>query len=161
MRIALTNLKEYNNGNLIFEWVELPVESFDEVFDRIGRDEYFITDYECEISNIQIGEYDNIYKLNKLAERIGELEKYEKPILDAIIEASGADLEEALDILEDSDYIFYEVDTLEELAEMFVEDGIFGNIPDYLLRYIDYEKIGRDLEHDGYVETSAGIILVN
>lgn len=40
-----------------------------------------------------------------------------------------------------------------QLAEQFVVDGLYGEIPDSLQYYIDYEAIGRDLRHDGYVET--------
>ena len=51
MNIYLTNLGKYNEGQLIGEWVELPVsnEELQKVFERIGineeYEEYFITDY--------------------------------------------------------------------------------------------------------------------
>lgn len=35
--------------------------------------------------------------------------------------------------------------TLRELAEMFVDDGLFGDIPERLQYYIDYDAIARDL----------------
>ena len=71
MKIYLTNLGKYNEGQLVGEWVELPVsqEELKEVFERIGIDgkeyeEYFITDYECDF--YQIGEYENLDTLNEI-----------------------------------------------------------------------------------------------
>lgn len=58
MNIYLTNLGKYNEGELIGEWVELPVsqEELQKVFERIGineeYEEYFITDYECDFYEI-------------------------------------------------------------------------------------------------------------
>lgn len=39
----------------------------------------------------------------------------------------------------------YHVDSVRELAEQFVEDGLFGDIPEQLQFYIDYDAIARDL----------------
>lgn len=35
---------------------------------------------------------------------------------------------------------------MQELAEQFVDDGLFGEISTALVNYIDYEAIARDLE---------------
>ncbi|MEP3296783.1 MAG: antirestriction protein ArdA [Pseudoruegeria sp.] len=43
--------------------------------------------------------------------------------------------------------------SLRELAESFVEDGIFGDIPETLQHYIDYDAIARDLGME-YTETT-------
>jgi len=37
---------------------------------------------------------------------------------------------------------------MRELAEQFVEEGLFGDIPENLQHYIDYEAIARDLAMD-------------
>lgn len=50
------------------------------------------------------------------------------------------------------DVDIYAVDSLKELAEQFVDEGLFGDIPERLASYIDYEAIARDLAHD-YTET--------
>ena len=59
MNIYLTNLGKYNEGELVGEWVQLPIsdEELQEVFKRIGIDgkeyeEYFIADYECDFYEI-------------------------------------------------------------------------------------------------------------
>ena len=41
---------------------------------------------------------------------------------------------------------------MKDLAEQFVEDGLFGDIPQNLQYYIDYDAIARDLEFD-YTQT--------
>ena len=35
-----------------------------------------------------------------------------------------------------------------ELAESQVDEGLWGDIPEHLQYYIDYEKMGNDLQHD-------------
>ena len=39
----------------------------------------------------------------------------------------------------------YYAESLRELAEQFVEEGLFGDIPEQLQFYIDYDAIARDL----------------
>lgn len=46
------------------------------------------------------------------------------------------------------DIDLYEIDTLRELAEQFVEGGLFGEIPDNLRGYLDYDAIAYDLGMD-------------
>jgi len=42
----------------------------------------------------------------------------------------------------------FEVDSLRELAEQFVEEGLFGDIPENIAHYLDYDAIARDLGFD-------------
>lgn len=158
LKIALTNLKRYNEGDLIFEWINLPCDDFEPIFDKLGHDEYFITDFECEIDHIELSEYEDLSLLNKLARKYESLDRGEKIILQAIVEAETNDLSKAFEILEKECYVFYEAEDFAELAEQFVEDGLFGQIPKGLEGYIDYKKIARDLMYDGYTKTSVGLI---
>lgn len=50
------------------------------------------------------------------------------------------------------DIQIYDVANMRELAEQFVDEGLFGQIPESLQHYIDYDAIGRDLAMD-YAET--------
>jgi antirestriction protein len=54
------------------------------------------------------------------------------------------------------DVQFYDVSSMRELAEQFVEEGLFGDIPDRLRFYLDYDAIARDLEMDYSEVTIAG-----
>lgn len=46
----------------------------------------------------------------------------------------------------------YYVSSMRELAEQFTDEGLFGEIPEHLQNYIDYDAIARDLAMD-YSET--------
>jgi hypothetical protein len=61
---------------------------------------------------------------------------------------------------DDFDIDLYEIDSLRDLAEQFVEEGLFGDIPEPIRNYLDYDAIARDLRMD-YSETRiAGTNLV-
>ena len=55
---------------------------------------------------------------------------------------------------DDFDIDVYDVNSMRELAEQFVEEGLFGDIPERLQFYIDYDAIARDLA----VEYSEAVI---
>jgi Antirestriction protein (ArdA) len=48
----------------------------------------------------------------------------------------------------DLDIDLYEVESLRELAVQLVEEGLFGEIPDAISCYLDYDAIARDLAMD-------------
>jgi antirestriction protein len=54
----------------------------------------------------------------------------------------------------------YEANTLRELAETFVDEGLFGEVPESFQHYIDYDAIARDLSMDYAVTTIAGQTLI-
>lgn len=63
------------------------------------------------------------------------------------------------DIVDDPDSVdidLYQVSSLRELAEQFVEEGLFGDIPERLAFYIDLDAIARDLAVDYSEITIAG-----
>lgn len=49
---------------------------------------------------------------------------------------------------DDFDIDLYQMDSLRELAEQFVQEGLFGEIPENILHYLDYDAIARDLGMD-------------
>lgn len=53
---------------------------------------------------------------------------------------------------DDYDVEIYHLDSMKELAEQFVDEGLFGDIPERLQFYLDYDAIARDLSVD-YAET--------
>lgn len=54
------------------------------------------------------------------------------------------------------DVDIYHVESLKELAEQFVDEGLFGEIPEHLRNYLDYDAIARDLACDYASTTIAG-----
>lgn len=61
---------------------------------------------------------------------------------------------------EEFDVDLYHVNSMKDLAEQMVDEGLFGDIPEHLERYIDMDAIARDLVYD-YTETKiAGETLI-
>lgn len=155
MKIFLTNLGKYNEGELIGEWVELPVsqEELKKVFERIGineeYEEYFITDYECDL--YEVGEYENIDKLNDIAERIKELDEEKSKVVNALIQKLDYTLYEAIDKVNSGDYMIYnDCENMTDVAYHVVEEcGYLDKVPDNVACYFDYESFGRDLGIEG------------
>ena len=151
--IYVTNLKEYNNGKIIGEWVSLPCEGLEEVLNKIsnnGNDELFISDYETDISNLKISEYDDILQLNEIAEEIDNLSDDEVIALQAYLEQYN-DIEQALEEVRQGNYrIYYNCDNMEDVAYQVVNDcGLLDGAPEELKVYFDYEAYGRDLSING------------
>ena len=158
--VYLTDLAAYVNGELRGEWVALPTtkEQLDAAFERVtcGTDnETFITDYESEYG-IKINEYTNVYALN---DRLNEIDPSELDIIAAYLEAVSDNINEAIENA-DRCTLYSGCETLEDLAAELVEEGCFGDIPESLRNYIDYEAIARDLEFDSYYETTYGVLYV-
>ena len=94
----ITNLGKYNEGELMGEWITFPIDEdeLNEVFERIGcryededgnehneeYEEFFFTDWECEI-DLELGEYESIDDLNEKAEAIEDLDEYDLKVFEA------------------------------------------------------------------------------
>ena len=61
---------------------------------------------------------------------------------------------------DDLDIDIYELDSLKELAEQFVDEGMFGEIPERIQYYLDYDLIARDLSADYSTTEVAGSRIV-
>ena len=162
LRIFLTNLGKYNEGELVGEWVKLPAteKDIEEVKNRIGineqYEEYFITDYESDIDGLKVGEYDSVDNLNEIAEQLDSLDEYEKEVIAAML-SEGYDLEDALNRKDDC-IVWSDCNNMEDVAIAYCEEcGILDSIPENLRNYFDYEAFGRDMSFEGqFVFTSAG-----
>lgn len=65
-----------------------------------------------------------------------------------------------MEIQQKRNFIYYSgVNSYKELAKIFVYDGLFGEIPENLKNYIDYEAMGRDLSYD-YQQAENGILMI-
>ena len=154
IRIFITNLAKYNAGYLVGKWVDLPLsedELWAEVKAILGTDEeHFITDYEAPF---KIEEYESITDLNALALELESMD--EDDVIKALflVNEQGYAFKDAICKVDDVEY--YPKMTLKELAEQFVDDGLFGEIPEKIQNYVDYDAIARDLGFD-YTETPEG-----
>lgn len=174
MEIYLTDLQAYNEGHLVGKWLTLPVSKFElaqalsEVLNEgetisgtEEHEEYFITDYEAEIA---IDEYDDIYKLNELAEAMENYDADDYLKLKLLAYEGYNEREVVLNGLDNYDVEIHDyssntsfTDAYELLAQDLVEEGLFGDVPKQFEYYIDYSAIGRDLSMD-YVEFEPNIL---
>ncbi|MFD0917245.1 antirestriction protein ArdA [Pseudahrensia aquimaris] len=60
------------------------------------------------------------------------------------------------DDIETLEVDIYEVDTLKQLAEQFVDEGLFGEVPKAFESYIDFDAIANDLSVDYAMTDIAG-----
>lgn len=163
LKIFISNLKEYNNGKIIGEWVSLPCEDIEEVLEKIsnnGNDELFISDYETDISNLKISEYDDILQLNEIAEEIDNLSDDEVIALQAYLEQYN-DIEQALEEVRQGNYtIYYDCDDMSDVAYQVVnESGLLDGVPETIKGYFDYEAYGRDIDIEGtFIQVDNNII---
>ena len=151
MRIYLTNLGKYNEGELIGKWVELPIsdEELEATLEEIGIDgeryqETFITDYETDINGLKIGEYDGIEELNELTEVI---EANDPEAVEALIYFGYDTAEEIADYIDD--ILFFEVSDDYDIGYYYAIECGCLDIPDNIQNYFDFEAYGRDIELEG------------
>lgn len=165
LRIYVNTWGNYNeNGADGGEWITLPMDSDDleETLERIAENmgdadpEWFVNDHEWggvyEFG--PVAEMSDLEELNDLCETLETLDSWDLEKLEAILEAVTDDLEEALNLVKDA--IFYKGMDLEDVAAEIVEECY--NLPEFALRYFDYEAFARDLRFDGYTEVKGGVI---
>ena len=160
LSVYIANLDEYVKGNLIGDWISLPIEEddFKDFLKTIGNPEKItIHDYENNLGldGLKIGEDMSIKELNELGERIENVDTCDVDALNALYEAL-AYFGDALDYLESDDYVFYKNMTMEEVAREYIEERY--DIPPYLENYIDYKAVVSDMLYGDYYETSYGVI---
>lgn len=92
---------------------------------------------------------------NELVERLEDIDEYADELLFALM-ADGDELDEAIDTIEDGAATFYSDMTLEDLAEQFVDEGMFTS--GFLMKFIDFKALGEALSRDGYTEVNGGVL---
>ena len=180
-RAYLTNLGAYNEGELIGKWIDFPIqndsltldESVKKILAEIGVDgkqyeEYFITDYDSEIDGLTgcFGEYENIFLLNYLVNKILEMDCSIEQ-LEAMLEY-GESTGSVMDLINlacntESFYFLPDVENDYDLGyEYAINSGMFTTELQSigtLANYIDYKSYGRDIRlTDGGIHTTNGYI---
>jgi len=111
IRVYITDLQAYNEGHLVGSWYQLPMnedllaESIENELQRGKKicnsqhfhEEIFISDYECLY--IEIGEYDNLEKLNDIAEKMEELDSMDIKKFKALIAFSTFSFKSSMGVL--------------------------------------------------------------
>lgn len=127
LSVYIANMEEYVKGNLVGDWVSLPIDEddFEDFLKTIGNPEkYAIHDYKDNLglNGIEITQYMSLEDLNELGERMEDIDPNQVNAFNALYEALEGDFEEALDILESEDFAFYGNMTMEEVMR---RDGYY------------------------------------
>lgn len=169
MKIYVADLAEYNAGRLYGKWLNLDDYSDSEELKTAvysvpkinpyssgkERNEYAIHAYTLDYSyDPNFGEYPDleaVFCYHELCNKHGEaFAVWFSCIKSSIHSDDYSEWENSF-----GDSFEGEFSSYNELAEHFVDEGLFGEIPDTIINYIDYEAIGRDLSFeysiaDGY-----------
>ena len=168
MKIAVEEWELYNNGILLCKWFDLEdveLETIEAYVRNVKKEhnlncddlELFVADVEDDELNIIKGD-ESLNYAYEIQEHINNIEECDLPKIAFLTDIQGYSIEDAIEKVEDCEY--YEDMTMEELAEEFINEGLFGEIPEKLTRYIDYEAVARDIALD-YTEYNGDIFRCN
>lgn len=175
LKLYIANLGKYNEGYLVGDWITLPYtqDELNYLFVKIGLgyydrlnggeyvhglhvggcvyEEFAIHDVDTDISALyrSIGEYDNLDRLNEVAELLEGLDEHDQKKVESIMEWGTES--NFIDAVENMDnYVLYEdINSEEDLGYYWLEESGCCEIPEHLRYYIDYEKFGRDMSING------------
>ncbi len=153
IKIYVADLAAYNNGKLHGVWIDATSE-MEEIWEAVSNmlknspedfaEEYAIHDSEG-FEGYSLGEYEGLERAHGLACFIEEHGELAGELLDHF----GGDIEDAAKAIEDNYSGCYK--SLAEYAEELTEGT--SEVPENLAFYIDYERMGRDMELSGDVYT--------
>lgn len=153
IKIYVADLAAYNNGKLHGVWIDA-TQDIDDIQDQINEmlegspeelaEEYAIHDYEG-FDGYALGEYEGVQAAHNIACFIEDHPEIGGELLNHF----GGDLEEAKQAAEE--HYTGEYLSLADFAQGLTEDT--SQVPEHLACYIDYERMGRDMELSGDIFT--------
>jgi len=154
IRIYVADLAAYNNGYLHGIWIDATQE-IDDIWEQINKmlktsplekiaDEFAIHGYEG-FGSYRLGEYEGIETAHKIACFIEE----HSGIGGELLSYFNGDIEDATKAIEDNYCGCHK--SIADYAQELTEET--SEIPKHLEYYIDYEKMGRDMELNGDIYT--------
>ena len=151
-RIYIACLAAYNSGILHGEWIEIG-DDIDETWNQIRNvlafspipdaEEWAIHDFEG-FGGIRLSEWESIDRVHELAEFMQEHEEIGALALDHYC----GDIEDATRALENYMGCY---SSIADYAQEITESGT--EIPEHMQFYIDYERMGRDMDMSGDILT--------
>ena len=164
MKIFITNLAKYNEGNLKGEWISLPMDKMklrSKIKNILGSDEeFFISDYDAPI---KINEYDNDSELNEFAEKLDGIQERDE-VIEAIskdVLGDGYSRDEMFRILSEREYyvvddVWTECDLAVKVDESLLPFDYQTAEASGVSNYIDWDVVGREMVLDGWNITGKG-----
>lgn len=152
-RIYVADLAAYNNGKLHGVWIDAALE-LDDIQHAVAKmlkaspegfaEEYAIHDYEG-YGSYNLSEYEGLESAHQVACFIEEHGEVASDLLSHF----GDSIEDATKAIEENYSGCYK--SLADYAEELTEQT--STVPENLAFYIDYERIGRDMEMSGDIFT--------
>ncbi len=153
IKIYVADLAAYNNGKLHGVWIDA-CDDLDSIQDQINymlanspeepAEEYAIHDHEG-FDGYPVGEYEGISDLHEIACFIEE----HPGLAGELLSQFNGNVDEARQAIEDNYCGCYS--SLEDYAQELTEET--SEVPQHLAFYIDYERMGRDMEMSGDIYT--------
>lgn len=159
LKIFITNLSEYNKGNLIGEWVSLPSDSsflnqtIRKILSSDESEEVFITDWEWDNKTIfEIGEYDNIQLLNSKIFKLHKLTSYQLESISFLIKENICKSDNIDDCINHSyDVVIHRNKSMRDIGiERILEIVGLNEIPSIITNNIDFDGVGEEIRVGGY-----------
>lgn len=137
IRLFLANRQKYNDGEIVGEWVELPI-------DLDNDEEYIIHDYQTDIEGLRINKHDSIQELSELCDAYDFLSIQDQIKVSSIMEWEYySDISNA--IYHVNNFVLIEnVKNDEEYGNYVIEKGLMGEVPEWVIKYLDIERLGND-----------------
>ena len=110
-------------------------------------------DYDCDFARVYAPNQANLAKFFELNDEWDDHQKIRFIIANG---ECGCAFDPNTGNIDQLDIDIYEVDSLKDLAEQFVDEGLYGDIPKSLEFYIDFEAMSRDLSADYGITTICG-----
>ena len=133
-------------------------------YDRYGQfvEEYEIQFIDGEAIDCEVAKAISLNQCNfaKFFDLINDWDEGQKVCFIIAVGEGGYSFNVESDDIDALDIDIYEEDTMRDLAEQFVEEGLFGDIPERLQFYIDYDAIARDLAVEYVATNIAGTRLI-
>ncbi|SBT17700.1 Antirestriction protein (ArdA) [Marinomonas gallaica] len=152
-RVYVSDLAAYNSGVLHGCWIDVTQDLVDiqsEIQNLLKKspvesaEEYAIHDYEG-FGDCLVNEYSSILYVKELASFIGE----HGEVAGSVLSYFGGTLSDAKMAMEEGYSGCYE--SLADFAEEITSQGV--EVPESLAMYLDYERMGRDMELSGDIFT--------
>ena len=153
IRIYVADLSAYNGGRLHGVWIDA-TQDLEDIWEQVqamlkaspepDAEEWAIHDYEG-FSGVYISEHEGFESVHEKALFIQE----HGDIASELLNHFGSHLEDAEKAIEEN--YAGEYKSLADFAEELTEET--GDIPTHLAFYIDYERMGRDMDLSGDVYT--------
>jgi len=154
--VYFANLAEYNDGNMIGDWLyPLEYKTFEDFVTAIKKvtknaDEIAVHDYD---NFVDMGEYPSHESIYNLAHALTESSLKDEIIIKYFNDFYSNDYEELIDEIKNiEDNFINEYDSFKEYANEFADEEICCQIPkeaqQFVFNHFDYDGYARDLEHD-------------